>query len=223
MADLPYRIDLKVRNNRLLKALVRAFPYIKPSTPAWAEALDIPLGTLYELIALKKSAVVLGGYRVGEWTPSALKIADAVGELPEYLFDPALYGETPKKLSIEADERLLKGAGGGGRLMLESPAASLEKKAICESLEAALKTLSPREEKVLKLRFGIDDQSPHTLQEIANFLGVSRGVVAKIERKALNKLRQKPRVEIIEAGGYEPPQKAPIKRGRRIWDDFNKI
>ena len=52
-----------------------------------------------------------------------------------------------------------------------------------------LKTLTPREEKVLKLRFGLDDGNPKTLEEVGKEFNVTRERIRQIEAKALRKLR----------------------------------
>ncbi len=56
----------------------------------------------------------------------------------------------------------------------------------------ALAGLSPREERVLRLRFGIGDDTPRTLEEIGRVFGVTRERIRQIEAKALGKLRQQP-------------------------------
>jgi RNA polymerase primary sigma factor len=53
-----------------------------------------------------------------------------------------------------------------------------------------LKTLSPAEEKVLRMRFGIGYEKEHTLSEIAGDFGVTRERIRQIELKALARLRQ---------------------------------
>src|SRR4030095_9760421 len=58
-----------------------------------------------------------------------------------------------------------------------------------ESTDLVLKTLSPREEKVLKMRFGIDDGSERTLEEVVQSFSVTRERIRQIESKALRKLR----------------------------------
>ncbi|MBE3597646.1 MAG: RNA polymerase sigma factor RpoD [Limnochordaceae bacterium] len=58
-----------------------------------------------------------------------------------------------------------------------------------EQLEGVLDTLNPREEKVLRLRFGLDDGKQRTLEEVGQVFGVTRERIRQIEAKALRKLR----------------------------------
>ena len=58
-----------------------------------------------------------------------------------------------------------------------------------EQLEEVLDTLTPREEKVLRLRFGLDDGRARTLEEVDQNFGVTRERIRQIEAKALRKLR----------------------------------
>ena len=58
-----------------------------------------------------------------------------------------------------------------------------------EQTEALLKTLTPREEKVIKMRFGLGDGSEHTLEEVGQNFAVTRERIRQIEAKALRKLR----------------------------------
>ena len=68
-----------------------------------------------------------------------------------------------------------------------------EKYAISEMLKSelndVLKTLTEREEKVLRLRFGIDDGQSLTLEEVGKIFGVTRERIRQIESKALRKLK----------------------------------
>ncbi|MBR2177061.1 MAG: RNA polymerase sigma factor RpoD [Clostridia bacterium] len=58
-----------------------------------------------------------------------------------------------------------------------------------EQLAAVLSTLTPREEKVIRLRFGLDDGRPRTLEEVGEEFDVTRERIRQIEAKALRKLR----------------------------------
>ena len=58
-----------------------------------------------------------------------------------------------------------------------------------EQLLGVLDTLTPREEKVLRLRYGLDDSRPRTLEEVGKEFNVTRERIRQIEAKALRKLR----------------------------------
>ncbi len=68
-----------------------------------------------------------------------------------------------------------------------------------EKLEDALKVLSKREEKVLRLRFGLGDGCPRTLEEVGQIFNITRERVRQIEAKALKKLRHPVRLRKFEA------------------------
>ena len=58
-----------------------------------------------------------------------------------------------------------------------------------EQMANMLKTLTPREEKIIRMRFGMDDGSEHTLEEVGQTFSVTRERIRQIEAKALRKLR----------------------------------
>lgn len=70
-----------------------------------------------------------------------------------------------------------------------APAEAASHTLLREQLGFVLKTLTPREEKVLRLRFGLDDGRPRTLEEVGKEFNVTRERIRQIEAKALRKLR----------------------------------
>ena len=70
-----------------------------------------------------------------------------------------------------------------------SPAEAVINVNLKEMTESVLKTLTPREEKIIKMRFGLDNGSDHTLEEVGQNFAVTRERIRQIEAKALRKLR----------------------------------
>jgi RNA polymerase primary sigma factor len=70
---------------------------------------------------------------------------------------------------------------------------------LAEHTRKVLSTLTPREEKVLKMRFGIGERSNHTLEEVGQDFSVTRERIRQIEAKALRKLRHPSRARVLRA------------------------
>jgi len=79
-----------------------------------------------------------------------------------------------------------------------SPYEATNRAILREELDGVLKTLSPREEKVLRYRYGLDDSSPKTLEEVGKIFNVTRERIRQIEVKALRKLRHPSRKKKLE-------------------------
>jgi len=71
-----------------------------------------------------------------------------------------------------------------------APAEAAAQKLMFEQLRDVLRSLGEREQRVLTMRFGLDDGTPHTLEEVGQHLGVTRERIRQIENKTLAKLRQ---------------------------------
>jgi len=83
--------------------------------------------------------------------------------------------------------------------LVVSPAEAVINLNLKEQTEAVLKTLTPREEKVIKMRFGVGDGSEHTLEEVGQNFAVTRERIRQIEAKALRKLRHPSRSRKLRA------------------------
>ena len=80
-----------------------------------------------------------------------------------------------------------------------SPSENVMGSSLVEQTEKALATLTPREEKVLRMRFGIGERSDHTLEEVGQNFDVTRERIRQIEAKALRKLRHPSRSKKLRA------------------------
>jgi RNA polymerase primary sigma factor len=80
-----------------------------------------------------------------------------------------------------------------------SPSEAVINLNLKEQTGSVLKTLTPREEKVIKMRFGLDDGSEHTLEEVGQSFAVTRERIRQIEAKALRKLRHPSRSRKLRA------------------------
>jgi len=70
------------------------------------------------------------------------------------------------------------------------PSVDAARNLLKERLQEILVDLTPREQKILALRFGLEDGITHTLEEVGNEFGVTRERIRQIEAKALEKIRE---------------------------------
>lgn len=80
-----------------------------------------------------------------------------------------------------------------------SPADAVMSVTLSEQTRSVLATLTPREEKVLRMRFGIGEKSDHTLEEVGQDFFVTRERIRQIEAKALRKLRHPSRAKLLKS------------------------
>jgi RNA polymerase primary sigma factor len=123
--------------------------------------------------------------------PNSRELAMEMGldsEKVEWLFEIA---QEPVSLETPIGE---EGETELGDLLEDAHAESPSMKAAESSrrgdVEAALETLSPRQRRVIQLRFGLSDDQPRTIEEVAKRMGVSREEVRRLERSALAQLRE---------------------------------
>ena len=77
----------------------------------------------------------------------------------------------------------------------ESPTEYATKQLLKDELYSVMKDLTDREERVLRLRYGLDDNRPHTLEEVGREFGVTRERIRQVEAKAIRKLRHPTRAK----------------------------
>ena len=112
-----------------------------------------------------------------ELTPSKIRRVLRIAQEPISLQTPVGEEEESNLGDFLVDSRMV------------SPSESVINLNLREQTAEVLKTLSPREEKIVKMRFGLQDGSEHTLEEVGQNFAVTRERIRQIEAKALRKLR----------------------------------
>ena len=82
-----------------------------------------------------------------------------------------------------------------------------------EALNDTLETLTQREQKVIRLRYGLDDGCEKTLEEVGSLFNVTRERIRQIEAKALSKLRHPSKIKMLD----------DLMRNMSILKDTNEI
>jgi len=99
-------------------------------------------------------------------------------------------GAIRKEIAIEfGDERFIIEAQSKLLEFQESPEEDMIQKESALAIKQTLATLTPREERVITMRFGLEDGKEKTYEEVGNLFGVVRERIRQIEAKALRKLR----------------------------------
>jgi len=128
------------------------------------------------------------------------ELANEVGITPEKVSDLLDHARDPVSLDMpvgsEEDAPL-------GDFIEDGEATDAESAVISgllhDDLRRVLATLDDREQSVIRLRYGLDDGQPHTLDQIGKRFGLSRERVRQIEREVMSKLRQGERAEKLRA------------------------
>ena len=79
-----------------------------------------------------------------------------------------------------------------------TPAQTTQENMLRERVEQVLATLSPREARIIRLRFGLDNDRPYTLEEVGQKFGLTRERIRQIEGKALRRLRHPCRSRLLK-------------------------
>ena len=80
-----------------------------------------------------------------------------------------------------------------------SPVEAVTKFDLSEQTRRVMTALTPREEKVLRKRFGVGEKADHTLEEVGREFNLTRERIRQIEAKALGKLRHTRRRKLLES------------------------
>lgn len=180
MSEKELEITIKVRNNRILAALSAINKTVRQAH----EESGISLGTLYDMINLKYKP-----YRKGEVKQVASRLAEYLGYSVEELFPSAALSIRQSSITKTFDVEDVPALGTGIAGTLASPDHVYDQRDMYEILHGAVETLTPKEAKILKMRFGLEEDEPMTLEEVGEVWGVNRERIRQIEGKALRKLR----------------------------------
>ncbi len=123
--------------------------------------------------------------------PTYRELAEKMGTTPRKIREYFKISQEPLSLETpigeEKDNRL-------GDFVedkkVSSPEEQIVNKYFKEQMHSILSILSPREREIIKLRFGLDSEYPHTLEEVGQIFKVTRERIRQIEAKAIRKLRQ---------------------------------
>lgn len=182
----PYRIVARLKNNRLWQAIVEKWPDVQTQSEA-ARRLKISVQRIGHLLNMSYWPAEKRHFEeTGEivWTSLAEKIWFKLEKDPDYLFDPKYYRIKPLALALEFKPKELEESG---FLSLEGPDVS-DLGLLRHDLIKTLATLTPRQEQVLRARFGVGEQEK-SMEEIGEKLHMVKQRVGQIEAKALRKLR----------------------------------
>lgn len=153
-----------------------------------ARTIRIPVHMVETINKVKKTSSQL--LHKNGHDPSAEEIAEELDMSPDKVREILRLAQEPVSLETpigeEEDSHLGDFIPDDDAL---SPADAASISLLKEQLSEVLKTLTPREEKVLSLRFGLEDGHPRTLEEVGKEFNVTRERIRQIEAKALRKLR----------------------------------
>ena len=130
--------------------------------------------------------------------PTPEELAAELDMTPDKVIEVQKYGREPISLSTPLGE---DGDSEFGDLIEDSeaivPADAVSFTLLQEQLESVLDTLSEREAGVVRMRFGLSDGQPKTLDEIGKVYGVTRERIRQIESKTMSKLRHPSRSQVL--------------------------
>ena len=172
---------IRVRNDHMIAARKR----LGFSQKALAEVAGVSIYTVHALEQLDYTSP----QNINELSQRATLVAGVLEIPTDQVLPPEYIGKAIATThQVVRDIPLENLLAFGERLALPSGTNEQERFEMREDIEPALASLSFRERAVLALRYGLDGEQPHTLQETGEKIHVTRGRVKQIEMKAIRKI-----------------------------------
>lgn len=176
MSEKEFRVEVRVKNNLLYKAMERAGFY---TVSAFSDACGVQQTIIGEYLNMKKAPMT----SAGAWRASAMHMADYLRVLPEDLF-PARYIQ-----DVLAQNKIVReySADEIATVMLatqETPERLMIRSDAIAKIDNAMSVLPPRHRAALRMCYGLDGGEPMTLDAIGKRLNVSRERVRQMILKA---------------------------------------
>lgn len=168
-----------------------------------AHTIRIPANIADEISKLKKIRNQLEQTNGGA-EPTPKQLADAMGLTEEKIL--SLLSQMKDNISLNANIKEGEETSYGDLIAdhnLSNPLDKYLQKEAKDNLLFILSTLSPREETIIKQRFGLGNEKPKTLDEVGNNIGISKERVRQVEDNALRKLRHPMRSKAIKECLYD--------------------
>lgn len=208
-----YRVKITVRNNLLMTAIEEAG---YKSQTDFARAIGSTATKVNALVAMREPPLNMNG----EFSEVAKLVMEALGACPT-----DLWTEQQLTLQLRKNSTNMNMGANTLRLMMSDPndPALLEndiddmglfREELKDVMTDMLDSMTPREAKVLRLRFGIGCEE-HTLEDAAKVFGCTRERVRQIEARALRKMRHPSRSDHIKDFMMGDAVETPTMRGNR--------
>jgi RNA polymerase sigma factor (sigma-70 family) len=192
-----YRLKFVIKNNLILTA-IEDLGYT--NLHKFSKDTHVSLTGLYDLINLKDPPIGVGG----NFSKVAKQLMEALGACPTDLWTEEQLTLTLKKNSQEKNlskEALRVALRSDARSLigLDYPEQEVAEKEAVQAVSEALDSLTPREAKILKLRFGIGEEDEHSLEEVGKKFEINRERIRQLEVRALKKMRHPSRSEKLRS------------------------
>ena len=204
------RVEIKVRNNLILSMMEAKGIY---TVAELAEKMGSGGGTIYRLVAMKLPARKPNG----SWRKSALDLSEFFQCMPEDLFS-----DEQQIVSLDTNRATAEMAFAEIHQLMSpqpQPDQLIEAADLKRIIHKQLQTLTPREQQILALRFGLHGHDEHTFEAIAQEFGISHARASEIVDRALRQLKHPSRSNpTLAAAGY-----VKKRRGWRDCDDSERF